>query len=167
MVKKNQKMETVQKSKPETVTETVTDVQEPETPETVTETVHDVQEPVPPETVTETVPDVQKPETPETVTENVPDVQKPETPETVTENVPDVPSVPEPTLEPEPEQDAVLRTGQCPRCKHINSERAFIFPGVNRVVTPGVYEGVKYQIIETRRTKCEKCGQIYFIKKYL
>jgi phage FluMu protein Com len=71
------------------------------------------------------------------------------------------------TLEPEPENEAVLHKKQCPRCKHINSERGFIFPGLNRVVAPGVYEGVKYQIVETRRTKCEKCGQIFFIKKYL
>jgi hypothetical protein len=83
-----------------------------------------------------------------------------------TENVPEQePS--EKVLDSEPENDAVLKAGQCPRCKHINSNRAFIFPGVNRVTAPGVYEGVKYQIVETRRTKCEKCGQLFFIKKYL
>jgi hypothetical protein len=71
------------------------------------------------------------------------------------------------TLDPEPEDDAALQIGQCPRCKHVNSERGFIFPGLKRVVAPGVYNGVKYQIVETRRTKCEKCGQVFFIKKYL
>jgi hypothetical protein len=71
------------------------------------------------------------------------------------------------TLEPESVEASVLQKNQCPRCKHVNSERCFVFPGVNRVVAPGVYEGIQYQIVETRRTKCEKCGQVFCIKKYL
>jgi hypothetical protein len=98
-------------------------------------------------------------------TESPPD-QRDET-EPLQESLPSLDQPQPETLEPEPEDDAVLRIGQCPRCKHINSKRAFIFPGVNRVAAPGVYEGVKYQIVETRRTKCEKCGQVFFIKKYL
>ncbi|MDR2754653.1 MAG: hypothetical protein LBC20_03010 [Planctomycetaceae bacterium] len=71
------------------------------------------------------------------------------------------------TLEPEPVEEAVLQSRQCPRCQHVNSERGFVFPGVNRVSASGVWNGTPYQIVETRRTKCEKCGQVYFIKKYL
>jgi hypothetical protein len=71
------------------------------------------------------------------------------------------------SLESEPVQEAVLHKNQCPRCKHVNSGRGFVFPGVNRVSSQGVWNGQPYQIVETRRTKCEQCGQVFFIKKYL
>jgi hypothetical protein len=71
------------------------------------------------------------------------------------------------TLELEPEQEAELRKNQCPRCKHKNSKRGFIFPGVRTVVAPVFYEGVQYQVVKIRTTKCEKCGQKFCLREYL
>ncbi len=68
--------------------------------------------------------------------------------------------------DPEPEVEASLRANQCPRCKHVSGPRAFVFPSVNRQSVSGVWNGKAYQIIETRRVKCEKCGQVHFIKTY-
>jgi hypothetical protein len=97
------------------------------------------------------------------------ELQKPEPVEAQPELSPEPLLSPEPqlSLEPEPVQESVLHKNQCPRCKHVNSGRGFVFPGVNRVSSQGVWNGTPYQIVETRRTKCEKCGQLFFIKRYI
>ncbi len=70
-------------------------------------------------------------------------------------------------LDAEPEIEAAQRINQCPRCKHVSGGRAFVFPGVNRQSVSGVWGGKPYQVIETRRIKCEKCGQVHFVKRYV
>jgi hypothetical protein len=80
---------------------------------------------------------------------------------------PELDTDPEPTAEPEPEVEAVLQTGQCPRCKNINKNKNAVFPGVRTVVAPVFYEGVQYQVVRIRTTKCEKCGQKFCLREYL
>ena len=73
----------------------------------------------------------------------------------------------EPVLDPEPEVEATLVRNQCPRCKHVSSDKAIKLGGPNRQHYDGVFEGKPYQVIERQRILCENCKQIHFVKKYL
>jgi hypothetical protein len=73
----------------------------------------------------------------------------------------------ETVLDPEPEMEATLRLRQCPRCRHVSSENAVMFGTPNRYAFRGLWNGIEYSVVETRRVMCEKCSQIHFIKKYL
>ena len=75
----------------------------------------------------------------------------------------------EPALDPEPEIAAVLQRGQCPRCRHqcdVHSSNVKKLGPPQRVVIPVVFDGVTYQVVETYRIMCEKCGQIHCVKTY-
>jgi ribosomal protein S27AE len=69
-------------------------------------------------------------------------------------------------LDPAPEIEATRRLRQCPRCRHVSSEKAVVFGTPNRYAVRGLWNGVEYSVVETSRIMCEKCGQIHFIKKY-
>jgi hypothetical protein len=72
-----------------------------------------------------------------------------------------------PTLDPEPEVEATLRRNQCPRCKHVSSDKAIRFGNPVRNHIDGVFDGKPYQVIETQRIMCENCKQIHCVKKYI
>ena len=87
--------------------------------------------------------------------------------DTEPENVVETDLEKEPALDPEPEVEATLGRNQCPRCKHVSGEKAVKLGPPTRVAARGVWNGVEYAVVETRRIMCEKCKQIHFIKRYL
>jgi hypothetical protein len=58
-------------------------------------------------------------------------------------------------------------TPTCPTCKRKINSKTFVFPGVNRQSINGIHNGIPYQIVESKRVKCNFCGQIFFVKNYL
>lgn len=100
-----------------------------------------------------------------TKTESVADTAleaEPEQPEPETE----IDLEAEPALDPEPEVEAVLTFGQCPRCRYVSGPKAVKLGNPIRHCIRGVMNGVEYSLFEVQRIMCEKCGQIHCVKTY-
>ena len=67
------------------------------------------------------------------------------------------------------EESAAVSTpapNQCPRCKHVSSDRAVKLGPPNRSRCSIKIDGVQYHTVEAQRILCEKCKQLHFVKKY-
>ena len=56
---------------------------------------------------------------------------------------------------------------RCPRCKHMNSDRARVLNKFPTQLYNGVQDGKPYSRIERTRIMCEKCKQIHIVRKYV
>ena len=65
-----------------------------------------------------------------------------------------------------PAKNAPSTHNRCPRCEHVNSDRARLLGKFPPQSYHGVHDGKPYTVIERHRILCEKCRQIHIVRKY-